>query len=574
MRIVVLAPLLIAAGVALSATFVAAQETIFDPENPAYDAPAEPDAKEQGGETIFDPENPASEDIPQRPHSAEPVAFEAPSFTSARFLGSYAIALFVDTAFNGPEEDIVELTNELSLRLEFDLSLRTRAVVSGRFTHWLGGRENPAQTDLLINATDVRTHYEARLDEAYLLHRPGRWSLAIGNMRTPWGSTDLLRPGDVINPTDMGASGGAAATGALMPQLTASASYAADGWSLSALIVPFFVPNRVTVFGRDTALASSQNTMLSEQMGILTLLQRVIDPSLHGDVQPLLLATRVPSDTPRNASAGLRATTTAANTDLGLGIFYGWDRTPWIYVDEDMRELLALVVTDAQVLEDFDFMGFVRRNPSALGISNRISAKRADGEEIFFSEYRRRTTLLVDLARYMGPIGVRADIAFSPSRTLYTSGFEATRRASVFSALGLSYERLDDNDALALTVEGFWLHPFARDCAINRAFVSESDRGPEDAKLALIGDGLYGLAGALMWSVPMLDNVELQLGGLYNISNRDWLSSGALSKRWQSWLRATVGVALFGGPDPAERLSLGGLWANNDHLFFAIDGDF
>ncbi|MFU8806469.1 MAG: hypothetical protein ACNA8W_21835 [Bradymonadaceae bacterium] len=543
-------------GSLIFASSATAQETLFDPENPAFDEPE--DIEE-------------IEDIEER--EPREVFVESPAFSSAGFLGRYSSALFVDTSFDGGGEDIVELASELYLQLDYDISRQTRVFVSGRFTHWLGGKENPDQTNLLINAAGVRTHYEALLDEAYVRHRPGSWTLTVGNLRTPWGSTDIMRPGDVINAADIRSTAGfAGGTGALVPQLTGMANYSTSSWSLTALVVPFFVPNRVSAFGRDSSLANPRNPLIAEQMPVLLVLEQAIDPSRHDDFQPVIQATRRPHDTPSGASAGLRATTTVANTDLGLGGFYGWDRTPWMYMDEDMRELLVLMVSDGQVLEDFDFMGFVRRNPEVLRISGRLSSKAEAGEELFFSEYRRRATFLVDAARYVGPIGVRADVAFSPARTFFTTDLQPERRSSVFAALGLSYEILDEDAPLAVIVEGFALYPFARDSALNRFFVPEDQRG-DDAELAIIGDGYYGVASAVMWGTPLWD-LELQVGGLYSISGEDWLGTAALTKPWQGWLRTTVGVAYFDGPDPADKLTLGGLYRHNDEVFFAIDGTF
>jgi hypothetical protein len=587
---------LIVAGAGIAAPLLVAspliaQETLFDPENPAFeDYVRDKDDDDEGAarsgsvETLFDPENPFFEEPSERRDRSDPFASEPAQFSTASFLGRYSTALAIDTQFDGGGEDIAELATELYMQLDYDLSRQTRIFVSGRFLHWIGGKENPDQFDYLFNAEGVRTHYEALLDEAFVRHRMGDWTLTMGNLRTPWGSTDIMRPGDVINGADMRSSAGAmGGTGALIPQLTAMASYSRGSSTLTALVVPFFVPNRISVFGRDSSLANPRNPLVAEQMPVLLLVERLIDPSRQDDFQPMLQATRRPDDTPRGMSAGLRGTTTVANTDLGLGAFYGWDRTPWMYMDEDMRELLEVMVNDGQVLEDFDFLGFVARNPGVLQISNRLSAKAGQGEALFYSEYRRRATLVADAARYVGPIGVRADVAFSPARTFFTTELKPERRASLFGALGLSYEILDEEAPLLVMVEGFALYPFGRDSAINRLFVPEADRGPSASggeasdgagtQLAVIGDGYYGVAAGLMWGMPIWD-LDLQVGGMYGLSGGDWLGTASLSRSWRSWLRTTVGYAHFNGPDPAERLTLGGLYRTNDQAFIAVDGTF
>jgi hypothetical protein len=579
-----LALLILSCGFALGSAPAVAQETIFDPENPAVEGADDSDDadEESGGETIFDPENPAvsgDDDAEDAAESTgprlEPVDRDAPQDTSAAFLGAYSSRLAVDTSFDGRGEDVIEWANGLDLRLEFDMKKGARAVVEGHFWHWAGGQQNADERDYLIHAANPRASYEARLGEAYVLYRSSAWSVRVGNLVTPWGSTDIVRPGDVINPSDMRRPDAMAGGDTLSPQLTGEVTWSSDDLSLTGLIVPFFAPRRVTVFGRDSALASPFNPLVSEQLPIFGALEQFVDASRWDDVQPLLTATRTPEHTPQNVSLGARASTTQWNTDLGLGYFFGWDRTPWLHLDEDLGELIGLVVEDGQVLQDYDMRGFLQRNPEAFEISERLSDKAAAGEELFFGEHRRRHTLVADVARYVGPIGLRADVAFSPAQTLYTRGFEAVRRPTIFGALGASWERLrGEDDLLALTLEGFWLHPFAHDSPVTEIFVPAGQRGSAADELILVGDGLYGAAAGARSTVPYID-AELQLGAVATLSNGDFIANASLARRWRSWLRTTVGVAIFAGPEPGEgQLSLGGLYSHNDHVFLTVDGLF
>ncbi|QDG53381.1 hypothetical protein FIV42_22335 [Persicimonas caeni] len=586
--------LLIAATASPSAI---AQETIFDPENPAVQGVDEEDegdeSEDDGEETIFDPENPAvsgdedseaSRDMEGEGESVdlaeprlEPIDEEPVQPTNAAFLGAYATSLGVDTAWEGRDEDIVEWANELELRLEYDMSGQSRAVVEGEFFHWMVGKENPDETDLLFNASRGRASYEPRLGEAYVLLREDNVSFRVGNLVTPWGSTDIVRPGDVVNPRDLTRIETVTATSdLLLPQFTAELAYSASDWSITGLLVPFFEENEAFVFGRDFALINPFNPVIGDQLPILLAAQELIDRSRWDDVQSFFAATRVPDEIPKNVSLGARATATAWNTDFGLGYFYGWDRTPWLELDEDLRELFRLAADDGRVLEDFDLLGFAARNPQAIGLTASVAQKVADGEEVVATEYRRRHTLVADVARYIGPIGVRADVVFSPEQTFYSDDFDPLRRTTLFGALGFSWERFEsEDDFLAVTVEGFWLHPFDRDSAINEAFVAADERGPEDAQILLIGDDLYGAAAALQWTVPLID-ADLQLGALGTLSTEDVVATASLGKRWFSWLNTTVAVTVLEGPDPSsdEPVSLGGLYDHNDQLTLTVDGVF
>src|SRR5690554_108682 len=493
------APSLLAVAVICAAASVAAQEVLYDPENPAFEDASEPRAEggqseesegtSAGSEVLFDPENQGFEDASGGAPALRPTSSPDPTshFRNTELTLIAGTGLFRDFADDAPGEDLWELSTELGLKVSHDASPKLRAVLSARASHWAA---RPA-------GGPWRAYDEVALDEAYILWRSGRWSLSVGNLRTPWGSTDIARPGDVINPTDLRSPASAGAFGALLPQLTAEASYTFEKFTLSAVLVPFFKSNSLALFGRDSALATRTNPFVAEQLPFILLAQDLLDPSVWPDAQPLLQATNRPMATPNNASGGLRATTTLANTDFGLGAFYGWDRTPKVEIDDDLRTLLNLIAEDGQLFTDFDFIGFTARNPEAFGASQRVSAKAEAGETLFNSAFQRRLTVLLDGARYIGPIGVRADVAFSPRRVFYTTEFEPVIRASVFSALGLSYERLlSDERALAITLEGFWLHPFAADSDVQRLFVDEDQGGASDARLLLFEDGYYGVAGA------------------------------------------------------------------------------
>lgn len=579
--------------IVLVPTWASAQETIYDPENPAVsgaegDEDDSDDDSSDESETIYDPENPAvdggsesSDDSDAPDESAEPTLADVEAdddgesdATDISFTGRYGTSLAVDTHFSDGE-DIVEWNNRLELRLEYDIDAAMRVVVEGRFQHWMAGRENPDETDLLVNATDTRASYDALLGEAYARWRGERWAFRIGHLTNPWGSTDLVRPGDVVNPSDLTDPSGATTGGdTLLPQFAAEVSYNRPNWSLTGILVPFFVPDRVVAFGRDTALANGRNPVIQEQFPVLNVLQRLLDRSRWDDVQPLLLATEHPDETPRSASLGARLSGTVANTDMGLGYFWGWDRTPYAELDPDVRRLLQLAVTDGQVFDDYDLLGFSRRNPEAVELFDQISEKAAAGESLFRSRYVRQHHLVADVARYVGPIGLRADLALSPARTFYTSELEPVRRPTIHAALGLSWEKVAaDDNVLALILEGFVLRPLGAESGVTDVFVDDGRAGEADDDLLLVSDGYYGTAAAVQWQMPWWD-LELQTGGLYGISTGDIVLSTTLTKSWRPWLKSSVGVTILEGPDPAERLSVGGLYDHNDQIRLGISGVF
>ncbi|MEC9442925.1 MAG: hypothetical protein VYE40_17665 [Myxococcota bacterium] len=180
---------------------------------------------------------------------------------------------------------------------------------------------------------------------------------------------------------------------------------------------------------------------------------------------------------------------------------------------------------------------------------------------------------MLDFARYIGPIGVRADAVFSPAQNFSTETLGTIRRPSLSGALGLSYERIDGERVFAITAEGFLVEPFSRTAGVTQFFVPEERRGEEGMEAAIIGRRLYGVAGGIAWDIPVIET-NLQLGGVYNISSKDVIANAALRRGVTDSVWVTLGASVFEGPAPSERLTLGGLFDINDHVYLGFDGVF
>lgn len=541
-----------------------AQESIFDPENEDFTPPEE---SSSGRESIFDPENIAEEAPPRRESQA---SFQRTTYRLMAEMGGL-IAL----PFGASAMDPFEIQSGAAMELGHELSDRTELRVRGQFRYWAGGG----------GEEEWRTHFEPRLDRAYLTHRRGPWSFSGGQKRNSWGSTDLVRPGDVLDPVDFRDLSGSEGLGAKLAQFSFTTGYRGSDWSLQGVLVPFFQPNRLALFGRDTALASERNPVIAEQLPFLLLAEQLLDPSVVHYEQSFFQSSTRPKDLPKNASVGLRGTKTVANTDLGFGVFYGWDRTPEIHLDEDLSSLLALIAEDGQLFEDFNFAQFLQRNPEAFALSQEISARAEEGETLFSSQYLRRTTVLVDAARYIGSLGVRTDFAFSPRRVFYTENFQAQRRASFFGALGLSYEDLLGGEGpLALILEGFWLHVFDQESWVHRATEGrlptseETEVEGQEERLLLFEEGYYGLALAASWETPFR-RLVLEAGGQLSLQPGDF--SGRFSFRWPLPLGLEAGSVyvrgganFFLGPDLEEQLTVAGLFSQNTKAFLLLGGRY
>ena len=455
----------------------------------------------------------------------------------ASFVGTWGTSLAFDLAREGDDEDVLEWGTGADLRLEYTQSATLKVVLQAQFRHWLGLRDISNGADGFPEYGQERAEFLARLGSSYLLWRKGQVSLRVGNLITAWGSTDLVRPGDVLNPRDFRTFGwvAPASNDGVLPQLAMELGWTGQGWGVQGVLIPFYKPDAQVFFGRDVGVGRAALVGVQGVGEVFRGLEDAFGPSAWEQVQVLLSAPRYPDETGLTPTAGARATATVANTDLGLGYVWGWDRTPYL----SFRP------------------GSLTRLPQ-LGY-----------------EIKRRQTLVADLSRYLGRLGVRADVAWSPAQSFLTDELRSVRRPSIFGALGLSFEDVAAERAFGVVMEGFALNPFGAEHSWTKALVPEEERGEAGDTVLIYGDLLYGVAAAITWDLPAVKRLRLAAGGVWNMSSRDGL--GRLSLTWQpveegvTW---SVGAQVFEGPEISDRLTLGGLYDRNDQVFFGTSGTF
>ncbi len=517
---------------------------------------ATPRADAQEEEIIFDPEN---QDPTPAPDEAAPTTPPPPDpappprrvgYTTAR----YRLTGGADLRFDRPGEDVWELHNTLWLQTRQPLGEDAWAEVSARLAHSLFG----AAPD---DPQSARALYAADLGDAWISTRWGNLLLRAGQQRITWGSAELTRPADVVNPLDLTAAFTAPDALSLTPTrpiLAAKLDWVGEHLTLSGVLIPFFEPHRLSLLSTDFGVARGASPLASQHPA-LGLLERLIDPSLVDGFERAFAGTRIPDQTPQNASVGLRLTSNALGPDLAFGWLYGWDRTPVVHIDPDLRRLLDLVAQDDALLKDLDLLGFVGRNPEVFPLQQRLAMRARDGEALLAMDYRRWHVLEIDGAGYIGPVGVRADLAFSPQRTFITSDLAAVRRPATHAALELSWE--GDDGALILLAEPFWLHIF--------------DAPSGEARPLLFRSDLYGLAFAARADLQALDiaplPLTLQAGGL--VSARDGDSILNLGLAWTPLpsTRVALDLQLFNPAPEGASDALGSLYNPNDRLLLSLE---
>jgi hypothetical protein len=541
-----------------------AQESIFDSENPATPQQT-PETETSGPESIFDPENPGGESIfdPRNTSTQQaPGATFSGSqgyFTRSWLRGQYSSRLFVDTGYENDTEDVFLFQNRLNLRARLDFSSEWTAIVEGRLEYRLWGEGNPADPDLIFNGEHYQGYFEPSLRDANLSARFDNLFLTIGNQSIVWGAGTFTQPADVINPLDY--RGGVFDTPAdqRIPIFAVESALVLGSVSLTAVFVPFFTPHRIDLFGTDFSFSAASESGVGPP--ILGRLENIIDPSIQPGLQEHLLATELPEALPENMSAGARITSTSGGIDLGLGYFFGWDRTPFIEIDADLAALLEIASGDAEFFENFDLTGLVGRHPEVLGLQTAIGDKAEAGETIFSSRYMRRHTIELDMVTYVGPIGVRLESAYTLERTIFLDGFESARFPVINNALAISWE---ESESLVIHVEGFYLHVFDL---------------PDDSEVALTGQDYYGVLLLLNLGLDRFDafddtaleDISFRISGLAGLAAQDFLIYPSATWSISDTVDISGGAMIFEGPSPAERITLGGLYDNNDQAYIAVD---
>ena len=552
-------------------------ESIFDTENPNVLLPNSGDEENDGVESIFDLQNPnvqADGEQTTEPSfilDPENTGYSEASSSSTSpgpisrsyFSGDYVTRFYFDTGYESDLEDIFFFQNRLDLRGRLDVSENWVAVIEARLDHRLWGEGNPDGTDFFVNGEHYQGYFEPSLRDAFVSGRLGDVFLSVGNQAVVWGAGTMTAPADIINPSDRRSGVFDTPADQRVPTFAVESSVIFDRLSLSAVVVPFFEPDRMDMFGTDFALLGREGGIATD-MPFVSLIEGALDPSVQPRLQSALAGTEFPEALPENVSAGVRIASTYGGVDLGVGYFFGWDRTPMFDFDEDLTELLGLMAADAQFLSDYDFFDFAIRNSDVLDLMASITTKMEAGGELLRIWYKRRHTVEADLVTYFGSFGLRLESAFSPERVVLLEDLETMQVPIIDSALALTYEHSENFN---IQVEGFWSHVFD---------------APPDKTIALTGEDYYGVATIIMLGLDVFEalknsrvgDITFRIGGIVGLDPVEFILYPSVAWAVTDAANLSIGVMIFEGPDLDEEITLGGLYNENDQAFISFDVAF
>lgn len=484
------------------------------------------------------------------PPAAPPTAL-APS-SHLLVVRELSLRLLGDTTFRHDDADVVEVWGQARLRLDHRATDRLRLVAEARARWGFTGKDTaPGTTFWLYNARAPTFVGLAELREAFVDWNDGPLAVRFGEQIFVWGKNELLPAADVLSPVDLRYDPTRALSdqrSVKQPVLALDARVGHDGAGVELVLVPFFAPARARLVGGDFALLRSG----SPEARALQAMPTLGGLEVADELGQAFAGTGGPTASPANVAAALRAGARAGALDVAVTVYRGWETTPFVRLDPQLRGLLDTVVAaggDARALLADPALAMLAAQQAAA-----LSARVASGAELVTVDHRRLWVAAVEAEAPLGDVLVRADLGFAPARTLYSSRLEPFERPELQGALGLEWTR---GEAWYVAVTAFgvgiWHPPSdARVLGVERTDVAAV---PRDLALR------WGFGGTARWREPSRWSAELT--GVYSVAPGDWMGQATVG-----WLAAEphdlrVGVLLAGGPAG----TLGGAYGRNDYLF-------
>ncbi len=516
-----------------------------------------------------------------------------PSFATSRFSGYFFEKLAFDTAHDGEGEDVFDFRTRFSLGTEITTTNFLKVVLSGRFSHFVVGEDAGDETWALVNSNNVKWDFEAELHEAYIYWPNDILNIRVGNQIVRWGYGQFNKPSDVLNPMDYREGLFADLEVPLVPVFMVHVDRTIGPLNVSGVYQPFFAPNRANLFGQDWAPLSAMSgnpafATVGSMAQISGLVGSLFPASLEDRVQPLLLATHPPEERLENGQFGTRLGTRLGGVDLSLSYFYGWDKLPFVAVNEPFMEDVGNLATAVQEhpailgvlqgmsqLDPFDPLGSGAAMLGALDdlsdddklalqaamqAANRLLFD-ADGaprelslESIFATRYRRQHTVgLSGSTILFDRIGLKVDSAFSPARTIYLesgSGFPLARSLPTISySVGLDYRLGSWFDILG---EFYHFH------------VLDLEPGEE---VFVIGSDLYMVTLATHLRVLDFDALEFQLAGMFEIAMQNLFLFPKATYTFPNGIHVAAGAVVAEVLGAGDAMGPAGLFDRNDMIY-------
>jgi len=348
-----------------------------------------------------------------------------------RFRGEYRTRGLWDMVHDGDAEDVFEWWQTLNLFLKYQFA-EAWDVVSEIDTRYGVIGEAPQESAFWgLNVSYSKWLADVDLRQGYLRWRDQNWEVAFGSRVFVWGKNELFAAADFLNPVNaQGDVIGLLSDPRLAkkPIWAIDASYQFGDSVFQLVVVPVFERSDIPIVGRDLALAPPGSDLEAQVRTAASL-----HPSIEDQIGDGFDGTEVPEESLWNSSIAFRSSTNLGGWDFAATIGWIWDRNPTIYLDDDLRGLLASGVN----LLGANAGGNL--SPEATAQLAAVQQKAAIGQELFRATYRRQWVAALEGEGVLGPLVVRWDVGWKDGELAYTEDLESYRLMLLSGTFGLEY---------------------------------------------------------------------------------------------------------------------------------------
>ncbi|MGQ9505959.1 MAG: DUF1302 family protein [Thermogutta sp.] len=259
-------------------------------------------------------------------------------------------------------------------------------------------------------------HWDLDLHEAYVQWSPGPMELRLGKQIVRWGKADQLSPVDVLNPEDLREGVTWDLEDRKIPVWMGRMRAFRGPFGLEGVLVPFFEPHDVNLFGTDWAIFGHLTSTVAADPRVPVMLKEAL--------KSFEVHRREPSQTLKNLQWGGRLTTETHGWDLAVSTFHGFD--PMVHI---MRFPLENI--------------HVNGSFSNESVENALMTGVFTGPEL---EVRHRRTRMIgfDFETTLKNIGLRGEAAYFSARSLLTDELTSTSFPAFFGVVGMDHAGPND----------------------------------------------------------------------------------------------------------------------------------
>lgn len=320
---------------------------------------------------------------------------------------------------------------------------------------------------------------EPVLREAYIGIYAGRFDLRLGQQRIVWGNSDGIAPNDILNARDLRNRLQLDSEMVHLPTLSARADLDLGLVVIGLVAQPFFVPDQFSLYGGNWSLVQPDSPRTYRKLFGVYAAGR--DRTTIEDLQTLLVNSKTPKSALEGGSAGASMRFHFGKVDASFYYYYGFDRTPYVYLDPQLSSQLDLVDPNAVNGVVLDaFLQQLQRGSSLYG-----------GPLVL--KYYRRHHVGMDLQTSVGPFVLRMDAAFDSAMTFFARDtMNSVARPSAQGVLGIEYQTGDLNKVIVL--EGFYQRLLGPEVPLVPV-LDQANNGP----LLFVEENNVGFSNLIRW---------------------------------------------------------------------------